>query len=145
MLKILFLSAPITFYILSEGSAFFYDPKEPRGFPVVMFEVTMLFAFVYPIIAAAIVWFCESSVRLKRWSMAIGFALSLVLLVFLFWEFASTTGKFRDYLVLTGFWAYGFIVSTGLSALTGRLSIRLWTSFRYVSLKLKNLSRALPD
>lgn len=145
MLKILFLSAPITFYILSEGSAFFYDPKEPRGFPVVMFEVTVLFAFVYPIIAAAIVWFCESSVRLKRWSMAIGFALSLVLIVFPFWDWASATDKLRDYLVLTGFWAYSFIVSTGLSALTGRLSIRLWTSFRYVSLKLKNLSRALPD
>ena len=46
MLKILLLSAPITFYILSEGTGFFYDPKEPRGFPVVMFEVMVLFAFV---------------------------------------------------------------------------------------------------
>lgn len=144
MLKILFLSAPITFYILSVGSRFFYDPKEPRGFPVVMFEVTVFFAIVYPIIAAAIVWFCESSVRLKRWSMAIGFALSLVLIVFPFWDLASATDKLRDYLVLTGFWAYSFIVATGLSALTGRLSIRLWTSFRYVSLKLKTLSRVLP-
>ena len=142
MLKILFLSAPITFYILSVGSRFFYDPKEPRGFPVVMFEVTVLFAFVYPIIAAAIVWFCESSVRLKRWSMAIGFALSLI--VFPFWDVASAADKLSDYLVLAGFWAYSFIVSTGLSALTGRLSIRLWTSFRYVSLKLKTLSRVLP-
>jgi len=144
MLKILFLSAPITFYILSVGSRFFCDPKEPRGFPVVMFEVTVFFAIVYPIIAAAIVWFCESSVRLKRWSMAIGFALSLVLIVFPFWDLASATDKLRDYLVLTGFWAYSFIVATGLSALTGRLSIRLWTSFRYVSLKLKTLSRGLP-
>ena len=145
MLKILFLSAPITFLLMLEGSCFFNDPDEPKGFPVVMFEVTFFFGLVYPLLAAAIVWLCEASARLKRWSMGIGLALSLASGFLFFWNMRVTFDKASDYWLLMIFLAYSFVVTTGLVAFTGRLSIRLLGGFSNLATKLKNLGRALPN
>ncbi len=142
LLKKLFFSAPIIFYLMLEGSYFFNDPDSPKRFPLVMLEVTFLFAFVYPIFAAVIVWLCESSVRLKCWSMGTGSVLSLVLILVLWWDIGKKIDKTSDYGLLLASLAYSFIVATGLFALSGRLLIRLWLLFCYLVLKFKTLNRA---
>jgi hypothetical protein len=38
-----------------------------------------------------------------------------------------------------------FILSTTLTSVVGRISIILWHLFRYLTLKMKKLSRALPN
>jgi hypothetical protein len=38
-----------------------------------------------------------------------------------------------------------FILSSALISIFGRISLRLWNLFCYLTLKLKNLGRALPD
>jgi hypothetical protein len=143
MLKKLLFSAPIIFYLMLEGSYFFNDPDSPKRFPLVAFEVTFLFAFVYPMIAAVIVWLCEPSFCLKCWSLGVGSVLSLVLIFFLWWDVGLKIGKASDYGILIATLAYSFIVTTGLFALTGRLLIRLWLLFCYLALKFKTHNRAL--
>ena len=105
------------------------------------------FVFTFPLAFGIVIWEHRTSVILKYLSAGTG----LIATVILIWHIEPVSHRSTDFkttvavvdrLILI---FSCFILSTTLTSVVGRISISLWNLFRYLTLKLKYLSRALPN
>ena len=142
MLLKLFLSAPITFILMFVGKYLISDKDVPQEFPFIMFEVVVFFGLVYPVVAALIVLLCERSAILKKWSIGIGMVLSLAVTIYA--RVDSSDLEHTQYFYLRIFILFGYCLLTvsGLISFVARISLRIWSSYVSVALRLRGMFKA---
>lgn len=138
----LFLSAPITFILMYVGKYLVSDKNVPQEFPFIMFKVVVFFGLVYPIIAALIVLLCERSARLKKWSIGIGMALSLAVTIYVWVDIPDLEHDKYFYLFILCLFGYCVLTISGLVSFVARISLRLWSFYVAVALRLRGLFKA---
>ena len=147
MSKKLLLAAVITFLLMAVGVAFYSDGSLAGARPYYLGNVVIYSIFTYPLSAAIVVWEHCSSRMLKYCSSGIGLIISLTLV----WSMEPVAAMSSDFktsaavidrlmLILSC-----LIFSSFLISIIGRLSIRLWKLLCYVSLKLTQRRRVLPN
>jgi hypothetical protein len=147
MSKKLLLAAVITFLSMAVGVAFYSDGSLAGARPYYFGNVVIYSIFAYPLAAAIVVWEHRSSNMLKYCSAGTGLIMTLILV----WSLGpvadmpsdfKTSGAVIDRLILI---LSCFVFSSTFISIVGRLSIKLWRLLRDLTLKLKNLGRALPN
>lgn len=147
MSKKLLLAAVITFLSMAVGVALYSDGSLSGARPYYFGNVVIHSIFAYPLAAAIVVWEHRSSNMLKYFSAGSGLTMTLILV----WSLGpvaampsdfKTSGAVIDRLILI---LSCFVFSSTLISIVGRLSIKLCKLLRDLTLKLKNLGRALPN
>lgn len=123
MFKKLLQFAGLTFLIMSFGVAFFSDESLHKEQIYSSGYVYLGFLFFYPLVAAIIVWEHNASRNLKYFAAITGLLGTLVLAWALFKDPTPTTRW--DYVLI--FFSYFFILTTSLSSLLARLSMKVWS------------------
>jgi hypothetical protein len=141
------LAAVVTFLSIALGAAFYSDGSLVGVRPYYLGNVVIYSIFAYPLAAAIVVWEHNSPMVLKCLSASTGLMISLFFIsqigpVAAMSSEINTSFAVVDRLVLV---FSCFILSTTLTSVIGRIAIILWNLFRNLTLKLKNLSRALPN
>lgn len=141
----LLLAAVLTFLSMAIGVAFYSDGSLPGVRTYYFGNVVIYSIFAYPLAVAIVVWEHNSSRVLKCLSASTGLIISLLLI----WKIGPVAAMFSD--IDTSFAVVEklilivscFILSSTLTSIFGRLSMRLWNLFRHLTLKLKSFSGAL--
>jgi hypothetical protein len=147
MSKKLLLAAVITFLSIAVCVAFYSDGSLAGARPYYLGDVVIYSIFIYPLSAAIVLWEHRSSRALKYWSAVTGLMMT-ILLVRSIGPVAAVSSDFKTYaevlyrlvVILSC-----FIFSSTLVSIAWRLSIRLISLLSYLTLKLKHLSRPLPN
>lgn len=143
--KKLLLAMVITFLVMAVAMAFYSDGSLAGARPYYLGDVVLYSVVAFPLAAAIVLWEHNSSRALKYLSAGTGFITTLIL-VLQIGPVATQSSEFktslevvyRSILILSCF----IFLSTFIS-IAGRFSIWLCRVFQYLTLKLKNLSRAL--
>lgn len=147
MSKKLLLAAVTTFLSMTVCVAFYFDGSLAGARPYYFGTVFIYSIFTYPLSVAIVFWEHYSSRALKYCSAGTGLIITLILV----WSLGpvaalssdfKTSGAVIDRLILI---LSCFVFSSTLILIVGRLSIKLWKLLRDLTLKLKNLGRALPN
>jgi hypothetical protein len=147
MSKKLVLAAVITFLFMAVCVAFYYDGSLAGARPYYLGQVVIYSIFTYPLSVAIVLWEHRSSRALKYFSAGAGLIITLVLI----WSMGPVAemssdlkimGAVIDRLIVI---SSCFILSSTFVSIAWRLSIRLISLLSYLTLKLKHLSRALPN
>lgn len=120
MFKKLLQSAILIFLLMYVGVAVFLYDAPAFGWSNFILFVLMGFVFIYPVVAATIVWNHNSSKKLKYVSAAAGLIASLV--------YALTLGSMSQFIFLT----YFFIIATSLSSVSARFLMLVWRSLGFL-------------
>jgi hypothetical protein len=144
MINKLLQFAVVTFLLVAVVIAFTSDESLSSGVGDYYSSAFMTFIFLYPMVAAVIVWEHISSRNLKCWSACAGLMVTLVFI----WSIGSepfTSGDLERWIEQTILLLYFFVLSSCLSSVFVRFFIRALGLLRFLIVKLKVFSRALPN
>jgi hypothetical protein len=144
MIKKLLQFAAVTFLLVALVIAFTSDESLTSGVGDYYSGAFMGFIFLYPFVAAIIVWEHSTSRNLKCWSAGAGFMVTLAFI----WSIGSepfTTGDLARWIEQLALLSYFFVLSSSLCSVFVRLFMRAWGLLRFLAVKLKGFSRALPN
>lgn len=144
MIKKLLQFAVVTFLFVTVVIAFTSDESLSSGVGDYYSSAFMGFVILYPMVAAAIVWEHSSSWNLKCWTAGAGFMFTLAFVWSIGIE-SFTSGDVAKWIEQLALLLYFFVLSSSLSSVLARLFMRAWCLLRFLAVKLKGFSRALPN
>ena len=144
MIKKLLQFAAVTFLFVAVVIAFTSDESLSSGVTNYYSSAFMGFIFLYPMVAAVIVWEHSSSRNLKCWTAGAGFMFTLAFVWSIGVE-SFTSGDVAKWIEQLALLLYFFVLSSSLSSVFVRLFMRAWRFLRFLAVKLKGFSRALPN
>jgi hypothetical protein len=144
MIKKLLQFAAVTFLFVAVVIAFTSDESLSSGVGDYYSSAFMTFIFLYPMVAAVIVWEHSSSRNLKCWTAGAGFMITLAFVWSIGLE-SFTSGDLAKWIEQLALLLYFFVLSSSLSSVFVRLFMRAWGLLRFLAVKLKGFSRALSN
>ena len=143
--KKLLLAAVTTFLLMAVVVAFYYDGSLAGAQPYYLGDVMRFSVVTFPLSAAIVIWEHRSSRAMKYWSAGAGLVIALTA-AWLLGSASSLSSELQtsaEAFLRSIFILSCFILSSSLMSVAGRISIRLLALARHLSLKVKNLSKAL--
>lgn len=141
--KKLLLAAVTTFLLMAVIFAFYSDGSLAGAHPYYLGDVGIYSVVTYPLAAAIVIWEHRSSRALKCWSAGAGLVITFTVL----WligpvpNMSSELKMSAEAFLRTIAILSCFILSSSLISVVGRISIRIWTLARHLSLKVKSPAR----
>lgn len=144
MIKKLLQSIVVVFLFVSMVIALLVDESlssGPANYYASAFEIVV---YIYPLVAAFVVWEHNASRSLKGWSAVVGLVVTIALLAIGMSESYTTTGainwRWFDGAVVS---LYVFAFASSLSSAFGRILMLTWSLFRLLTARLKHRSMAI--
>lgn len=142
MFKKLLQWAAVVFLILSFIVAVMADAPLASGGNRYYSDTLLGFTFIYPMVAAVILWEHGSSLNLKYLSAGVGFIATLVLIYAL--GFNAFVGKdLAKWIEILGLTLYFFVFVSSFTAIVGRFLKLLWRLIHALTVKVNSLSRTM--
>jgi hypothetical protein len=142
MFKKLLQAAAVVFLLTSFSVAVLADAPLASGGNRYYSDTLLGFTFIYPMVAAVILWEHGSSLNLKYLSAGVGFIATLVLVHAL--GFNAFVGKdLAKWIEILGLTVYFFVFVSSFTAIAGRVLKLVWRLIQATVVKVNSLSRTI--